>query len=159
MHMITLDTSLLTIIVLVLVFVVFVLCITLFILYRKLTHFMRGKNGTSLEGVLSTILDTQDKITKRHHLLTQEHTVLQQKMSTSVRGMSMVRFNAFKDTGGNQSFAAALINEAGSGIVLSTLFARDRMSVFGKPIHNFTSTQTLSTEEERALAEARQSIE
>jgi hypothetical protein len=59
----------------------------------------------------------------------------------------MVRFNPFEDAGSNQSFAIGLLNEQGDGVVVSSLYARERMSVFAKPIQQHNSSHELTTEE------------
>jgi hypothetical protein len=65
-----------------------------------------------------------------------------------------MRFNPFIDAGSNQSFAIALINDEGNGIVMSSLYARDRMSIFAKPIVNGKSEFELSSEEKDVLNKA-----
>ena len=69
-------------------------------------------------------------------------------------GVKIMRFNPFKDVGGNQSFAVAVINEDGDGVVLSSLYSRERMSVFAKPIIKGQSDIELSTEEKTVIEEA-----
>ncbi|NIT70429.1 DUF4446 family protein, partial [candidate division KSB1 bacterium] len=59
-------------------------------------------------------------------------------------GVGTVRFNPFKGTGGGQSFAAAFLSEHGNGVVISTLYSRERVSVFAKPIQSFASEYELT---------------
>ena len=66
-----------------------------------------------------------------------------------------MRFNPFKDVGGTQSFAVAIVNEEGDGVVFSSLYSRDRMSVFAKPISKGTSDVELTTEESTVVEEAK----
>ena len=77
------------------------------------------------------------------------------RLRTSVRGVGVVRFNPFTTQGGNQSFAAAFLDEQGSGVVLSTLYARDRVGVYAKPVDNGSSSFELTEEEKEAIAKAR----
>ena len=77
------------------------------------------------------------------------------RLRTSVRGVGVVRFNPFTAQGGNQSFAAAFLDEQGSGVVLSTLYARDRVGVYAKPVDNGSSSFELTEEEKEAIAKAR----
>lgn len=81
---------------------------------------------------------------------------VERRLRRSVQGVETIRFNPFKGTGsgGNQSFATALINEAGDGVVISSLYSRDRVSVFSKPIRNFVPEFELSEEERAALKKA-----
>lgn len=82
------------------------------------------------------------------------------KMKQSIRGIETIRFNPFKGTGvgGNQSFATAFINEKGDGVIFSSLHARDRISIFSKPLKQFVSEYELSEEEHQAIEKARQSF-
>ncbi len=80
------------------------------------------------------------------------------RISTSIRGCATVRYDAFADTGGKQSFATALITESGSGVIISSIYTRARVSMYAKPIEQFTSTYELSKEEQQALSEARKSL-
>jgi len=81
------------------------------------------------------------------------------RLRRSIQGVETIRFNAFKGTGegGNQSFAIALLSENGDGTVVSSLYARDRMSVFAKPIKNFSSEFEMTAEERDAVTRAKRS--
>ena len=70
-----------------------------------------------------------------------------------------MRFNPFKDVGGNQSFAIAIVNEDGDGIVLSSLYSRERMSVFAKQIKKGISEVELTEEEKIIVVEAQKQTE
>lgn len=85
---------------------------------------------------------------------------VEHKLKQSVRGVETVRFNPFKGAGvgGNQSFATTFINEKGDGVVFSSLHARDRVSIFSKPLKQFASEYDLSEEEHQAIEKAKQSF-
>jgi hypothetical protein len=69
----------------------------------------------------------------------------------SIRGLETIRFNPFPDQGSNQSFAISFQNEDGDGVVISSLYARERMSVFAKPIKKGSSTYELTDEEREVI--------
>jgi hypothetical protein len=75
-----------------------------------------------------------------------------------VQGVGLVRFRAFQDTGGDQSFALALADGEGNGVVISTLYGRGQTRVYAKPVQGWLSPKLLGEEEEQALAEARQIV-
>ena len=77
------------------------------------------------------------------------------KLKKSIRGLEIIRFNPFPDQGSNQSFAIGMLNEEGDGVVFSSLYSRERMSIFAKPIKNNKSEYELSTEEKEALEKAK----
>jgi hypothetical protein len=68
--------------------------------------------------------------------------------------LETIRFNPFPDQGSNQSFAIGLLNEEKDGVVISSLYSRERMSVFAKPIKNGKSDYELTQEEKEALQKA-----
>lgn len=78
--------------------------------------------------------------------------------SLSLKGIhktGLVRFNPFKDVGGDQSFSLALLNGKNDGIVLTSLFTRDGTRIYAKSIkEGKTIKHPLSKEEEKALKEA-----
>ena len=52
--------------------------------------------------------------------------VLERDLQGSFGRVGLVRFNPFEDTGGNQSFALALLDGRGDGFVVSSLHSRTR---------------------------------
>lgn len=68
--------------------------------------------------------------------------------------MGLVRYNPFENTGGNQSFALALLDAVGDGWILSSLHARAGTRVYAKAIKGGHSDAGLSAEEIEALAQA-----
>jgi hypothetical protein len=84
---------------------------------------------------------------------------VESRLKTSLRGMHTIRFNPFQGdgSGGFQSFATAFLNEEGTGVIISSLHARDRMSVYAKPIVKFVSEFELTEEEQEALSKAKES--
>lgn len=71
----------------------------------------------------------------------------------SYHKIGMVRFNPFKDVGGDQSFAIALLNGKNNGITLSSLYSRDGARFYAKSIINGESTKyPLTQEEKEAIA-------
>ena len=81
--------------------------------------------------------------------------IINEKLKKSVRGLEVIRFNPFPDQGGNQSFAIGMLNEEGNGVVLSSLYSRERMSVFAKPVKGGKSEFELSDEEKEVLVKAK----
>ena len=82
--------------------------------------------------------------------------LVEKRLRNGIQGVDTLRFNPFKGTGagGNQSFSTAFINEQGDGVVFSSLYSSDRMSVFAKPILKFKSTFELTEEEAKSIAMA-----
>ncbi len=85
--------------------------------------------------------------------------LIEGRMRTTTRGVGIVRFDAFTGIGdgGRQSFAVALLDERGDGVVFSSILSRDRARVFAKPIHAMDSEHELTDEEAQALTKAKES--
>ena len=72
----------------------------------------------------------------------------------AVQGVGLIRFNPFDDTGSDQSFALALLDAGGDGVVISSLHGRTATRFYAKPVKAGRTTHALTTEEQRALAQA-----
>ena len=71
-----------------------------------------------------------------------------------VQHLGFMRFNPFRETGGDQSFVLALADGHGNGIVLSTLHSRDITRIYAKPLRNWESSYPLTDEEQEAIQRA-----
>lgn len=120
----------------------------------RLKRFFLGKKAKDLEDTITTLEDNISKLTLAKEKTENEITQINKKLKKSIRGLETVRFNPFPDAGSNQSFAIGMLNEDGDGVVLSSLYSRERMSVYAKPIKNGRSEYELSTEEKEALKKA-----
>jgi Protein of unknown function (DUF4446) len=76
------------------------------------------------------------------------------RTGSAISHVGLARFDAFEDTGGGQSFALALIDDEGDGVILTSLHSRQTTRVFIKDIRGGVADAPLSGEEERALREA-----
>lgn len=121
---------------------------------KRLKRFFLGKKGKDLEDTLSILEDDIKKLKQAKENTEKELVVVNAKLKKSIRGLETIRFNPFPDQGSNQSFAIGMLNEDGDGVVISSLYSRDRMSVFAKPVKNNKSTYELSIEEREALKQA-----
>ena len=133
-----------------------VLAIAVIILSRRLTTLTQGKNGADLETTIASIAKRTKDIESFRAELEEYLYRAETRIRQSVQGVATVRFNPFEGDGmgGNQSFATAFVDEDGNGVVISTLYARERMSVFGKPLIKGDSRYELSEEEREAVRQA-----
>ncbi|MFA5841064.1 MAG: DUF4446 family protein [Candidatus Paceibacterota bacterium] len=122
---------------------------------KRLKKFFLGKKAKDLEDTIS-ILETEiNKLNKAKEELEKNIVTINSKLKKSIRGLETIRFNPFPDQGSNQSFAIGMLNEEGSGLVISSLYSRERMSIFAKPIKNGKSEYELTNEEKEALEKAK----
>jgi hypothetical protein len=75
-------------------------------------------------------------------------------LSTAVRHVGLLRYDAFEDVGGRLSFSCALLDDHGNGVVVTSINGRQDTRVYAKPVSEGTSAYNLSTEEEEAIRSA-----
>ena len=126
----------------------------------KLKRLLIGKNAKTLEESIMFIKKGVERQVVVNKEIANEIDNINAKLAKSIRGVGVVRFNPFTGTGGggNQSFAIALLDEKHDGIVISSLYNRERFSAFAKPIQKGTSTFELSEEELQALQKAKETL-
>ncbi len=136
------------------VFILIVLLINWFWMIRtekRLKIFFLGKKARSLEDNINILEEEVLKLKQAKNEILSELELINKKLKKSIRGLETIRFNPFKDQGGTQSFAIGMQNEEGDGVVISSLYARERMSVFAKPIKKGKSVYELSEEEQEVI--------
>ena len=80
---------------------------------------------------------------------------LRHDIRQALRHVAVVRYDAFGDMGGRLSFSAAIIDDAGDGLVLSSIHGRGESRTYAKGIVGGDADATLTPEERQALAAAR----
>ena len=140
--------------------VVVLLLVAVFVLARRtrrtdarLKGLTRGAEGHSLEAVLDAHLDKVFDVARQLEELTARTAALEGAAPRFQR-VGLVRYNPFEDTGGNQSFALALLDAGGDGWVLSSLHARSGTRVYAKAIKAGRADAALSEEESAAIKQA-----
>jgi len=122
----------------------------------RLKKIFRGKKAKDLEGVMADISDEIKNLNAGKEELEKYLGTVERRVKESIQNVGMIRFNPFENSGSNQSFAIAFLNEKGSGVVISSLYSREKVNVYAKPINNYQSEYTLSKEEKDAIAQSRE---
>jgi hypothetical protein len=117
---------------------------------RRLT---RGEDG-DFGDVLGAHLDRVYQLRREVERLGARTERLESGAPRAFQRVGLVRFNPFEDTGGNQSFALALLDGEGSGWVLSSLHARAGTRIYAKSIRAGRADAALSEEEAAAIKQA-----
>lgn len=71
-----------------------------------------------------------------------------------IQKIGIVRYNAFKDTGSDLSFAVAMLDEQNDGVVFNGIYSREASNIYAKPIEKGRSTYTITEEEKEAISRA-----
>ncbi|MDD5721465.1 MAG: DUF4446 family protein [Candidatus Pacebacteria bacterium] len=121
---------------------------------KRLKRFFLGKKAKDLEDNIISLENNIAELNKTKDAMHKDIAGINTKLKKSIRGLETIRFNPFPDQGSNQSFAIGMLNEENDGLVISSLYSRERMSVFAKPIKNGKSEYELTAEEKEVLKKA-----
>jgi hypothetical protein len=105
--------------------------------------------GEEAVGVLLARIERLEKAARTLHGRDQRQ---QLQIEAGLRRVALLRYDAFDDVGGRLSFSCALLDERGTGIVLTSINGRQDTRVYAKPVEGGSSTYNLSLEEEEAIA-------
>lgn len=117
----------------------------------RLKKFFKGKKAQDLEEVLISLSNDLKKLNVRQEETKKYLETVEQRLKNSIQTVNTIRFNPFEDAGSNQSFSIAFLNEHGDGVVISSLYSREEVRTYAKPIKNYQSEYTLSEEEKEAI--------
>lgn len=120
--------------------------------YRNLT---KGVKGMDLKTLLEKHLERIDLSRRELASLKKGVKEMRKEDLKHLQKVGIVRFNPFKDEGGDQSFAVALLDGQDNGIVISSLYGREETRIYSKPVKNKkASGYELSKEEKEAIEKA-----
>jgi hypothetical protein len=88
--------------------------------------------------------------------LREEVASLRDEAAGAVRRIALVRYDAFGDMGGRLSWSLAVLDERGSGVVLTSIHGRSEARTYAKDVVGWSSDQQLSPEEQDAIGRARE---
>jgi hypothetical protein len=110
--------------------------------------------GRSREDILAAVdrhLAAVERLARTTDGLGREVAELRQRTSTLVRTVGLTRYDAFDDVGGRLSYSAAFLDEAGDGVVLSSINSRSETRSYAKLVEGGRSPHNLSAEEQAAI--------
>lgn len=119
--------------------------------YNKLTA---GTTQQTLKSVLENLLKDVSFTKKELADLKNYCNTIQKEGLLHIQKVGLLRFNPFKDTGGDQSFILSLIDGKNTGVIISGLYSRSGTRWYAKRIVDGKSVDhDLSEEEKKALKE------
>ena len=133
--------------------------ISAYSIHRRLRR-LTTRKGEALEDTIAELMRRTKELSVFREELERYLKSAEARLSTSIRGVGVVRFNPFQNdgTGGNQSFSAALLDESMNGVVFSAIYARGHASTYAKPIEKGSSSFELTGEEKDAIGKAKESL-
>ena len=138
------------------------LLIGLIVSYRKISRlnkrykeFMQKLgNGKNIEEDLENYMYRVERAEKQSAEAINYCKNLDNDISRCIQKIGIVRYNAFKDTGSDLSFAVALLDEKNNGVVFNGIYSREMSNIYAKPVENGKSSYTVSNEEQMAIDKA-----
>lgn len=94
----------------------------------------------------------EESLSDLEDLVESQGETTERELRTTLRFQGLVRYDAYRDMGGSQSWSIALLDSTRSGSVITSLHARDHARVYLKQLVDGVPGQRLSPEEERAVA-------
>jgi len=125
---------------------------------ERMERVFTDKEGRDLTEPIEAIMVRLDVSDERAQRLRDDLDGMVANLPRSIQAVGLVRFQAFSDYGGDQSFALVLADAEGDGGVVSSIFAREGTRVYAKPLLGWKSTYSLSFEEEEAIKQARERV-
>lgn len=121
---------------------------------QRITHFFKGEKAESLEEVISQALKKQRKSETDLQEITKKVKELEKTALKSLQNIEIVRFNPFRELGGNQSFSLVALDKNKDGVVISSYHSKETSRVYAKPVKQGSSDFPLSKEEEKVIEKA-----
>ena len=151
------DTFLIVISVILCILVIafIVLLVKLFSINKKYKTFINKLgNGNNIEEDLENYMYRVERVEKQHAEIRGLINAIDTNMASCIQKIGIVRYNAFKDTGSDLSFALAMLDEKNNGVVLNGIYSREMSNIYAKPVENGKSIYTISEEEQQAIQKA-----
>lgn len=120
----------------------------IFALFNKLS---KGVEVKDLKAVLEKMLAVTELNKKEIQELRRRIDYLEEVGREHIQKVGLVRFNPFRELGGDHSFSLAILDATDSGIIITSLHTRDRTRVYMKDVKKGKSSVELSNEEKKAL--------
>ncbi len=119
--------------------------------YRKM---MRGTNSKNLEDLIVNSLDKIDLMKETTDSVKEICDNTSSLVKSCVQKVAMKRYKAFEDVGSDLSYSIAILDGNNSGVIITSIYARNESITYAKPIDNGISRYDLSDEENDVLHQA-----
>jgi hypothetical protein len=130
-----------------------------FLYLKAVRHYQKLTAGVTKENLMKVLQEHFARIEGLEQaagMIKEDIERIKKEDLTHIQRVGLVRFNPFDEVGGNQSFALALLNDHGDGIVVSSLHSRETTRIYGKPVKNFAESGfEFSAEEKNAIEDAK----
>lgn len=127
-------------------------------LFSHYNNLVKGVTQKTLKSILEEVLKTLEVTKKDIDFLKTRCDTIEKDGLLHIQKIGLLRFNPFKDTGGEQSFILSLVDKNNTGVVISGLYSRSGTRWYAKKVVKGVGVGIdLSEEEKKALIEAKKS--
>ena len=141
----------------------FVVVVVVFLRLSKLSRaydrLVAGDRDTSFVEAIRTQVAASEGLRRDVAMQREDLAAARADLSDALRHVAVVRYDAFGDMGGRMSFSAALLDDAGDGMVLTSINGRSETRTYAKGVQAGVSDHSLSPEEEQAVGYATRTLE
>lgn len=132
---------------------ILVLALWVLALEIRLTRVFKGGKPVSMEKELAERKRDAERAEEAVRVMARGMEEMDARIKRKLETARTIRFNPFQGagTGGNHSFASAFLDEERNGVIISSLYTREKVSVFAKPVKNGRAEVELSEEERKVL--------
>jgi len=124
------------------------------VLKKKYNNFMKGdKDVTTMEQVILSHLEDIERMNQKTNALANKIIEIDNILLGAYKKMSIIKYNAFREMGGNLSFVLVMLDSNNNGFLLNSVHSKDSCYTYVKDIVNGKSKTELSEEEKQALEE------
>lgn len=124
----------------------------LVMLNGRYKRFMKGTSGKNIEGMILEHLDNLKDNDAKFNSISTRLDEIQGQLDKCLQKHSLVRYNAFNDTGSDLSYSIALMDNFDNGVAITGIYGRNEFIGYAKPVENGNSTYPLSVEEQIAIS-------
>jgi len=129
-----------------------ILLIALIRIRRRFRRLFGGKeapDGNFESNLVRRVIETELQLEEIAPRLRRVESVAEK----SIHKVGFMRFNPFSNTGGDNSFVCTLLDAGDNGVLISSLYTREGVRLYGKPVEQGVSRYPLSEEEKKVLEE------
>jgi len=124
-------------------------------LTKKYNAFMKGSDGHTLESTILTRFKEIDMLKEESKYTSEKLNIACETLITAYQKIGIIKYDAFKEMGGKLSFSLCLLDDENNGFILTSMHTREGCYTYVKEIIKGESFVILSSEERRALEEAK----
>lgn len=123
-------------------------------LNKKYLKFMKGKDAKSLEKDIIGLYEDNNFLKIAADKNRKDIDILYKNIKSAYQKCGIVKYDAFRQMGGQLSFSLALLNENNDGFIINSVHSSDGCYSYTKEIKNGESSISLGEEERQALLKA-----